>query len=420
MIRVLILLPLLAALGWWVEREQSAGHLRQVDELFLDFLTGNARDRFEKAPAASTAAPPVVWVRMRAAEKAEYGGWPPHPLDWQMVFKGLQPFEPAVIVIPEVLTWGRPSPEFVREASQALMPFPSTVLGVEGTLAAEPGAPAFLGGLEEVLPRFQKVAGDRAAAPVLGALIAAPDEQLRRRAEIGIVIVPGSRKAQAERLLPYALQEGSSLRPSLFAQAMARVSGTPYALHRVVFGPGAGAYLADGGFVPLTETGSFAVDPQTAVPEVNALNLMTAELAEALTAEDKQRLGRGRVVVIGTDDGALGSQAQAHAQALARALAMPRIQALPQWAEWGVWGLAAVMGCALVSLTPRRKALLRGALLIFLGLVACFLAFQVWLVWCPPTLPVALLVAATLFARVAGKPAKRERAPTPPPPEAGL
>lgn len=396
MIRVLLLLPLLAVLGWWLDRQQQAGRFQQVDELFLDFLVANARDRFEKP---SLADPPVVWVRMRMADRAEYAGWPPRPLDWQMVLKGLQPYEPLLVVVPETLLWGRPSPEFVRETAAALMPFPSTVLGMEARLAGAAGAPAFLGGLEDALPRFLKVRGELAAVPALGALVAAPDELLRRQADIGVAITHGNDQT----LLPYVLQEGENLRPTLFAQAMARVSATPYAAHRLVLGTGAGAYLASGGFVPLMESGEFAVDPQVTVPEVDALNLMTVELAEALTPLDKQKLGRGKVVVIGTDDDSAGSLARVHAQALARALAMPRIQMLPPMAEWGVWALAGLAGCGLVLVTPKRKALLRGGLLIFLGLATCFVAFQSSLVWCPPTLPVALLLAATLFARIAGR-----------------
>jgi hypothetical protein len=52
---------------------------------------------------------------------------------------------------------------------------------------------------------------------------------------------------------------------------------------------------------------------------------------------------------------------------------------------------------------PKKKALLRGAAFIFAGLVICFLAFQSALIWCPPTLPAALLAASALFARVAGR-----------------
>ncbi len=406
MIRVLILLPLLAALGWWLNREQQAGRFQRVDEQFLDFLVANARDRFEKATPASGAASPVVLVKMQAADKAEYAGWPPRPLDWQMVLKGLRPFDPAVVVIPETLMWGRPSPEFVREAAEALVPFPSSVLGIEARLAPNADVPAFLGGLEEVLPRFQQgeVHGETKAVPVLGAFVAAPDDLLRRQSEVGVAI---SRDEAGKTWLPYAVQEGGVLRPTVLAQAMAHVSGTPYATHRLLLGAGAGAYLANGAFVPLSSSGEFQVNAETALPEVDALNLMTVEMADALTPQDKQALGSGKVVVIGTDESTAGGLARQHAQVLARLLAMPRIHLLPPAAERAVWSVAALAGCALFCFVPKEKALVRGGLLVFLGLATCFVAFKSQLIWCPPTLPVALLVAATLCARVASRSGQR-------------
>lgn len=402
MIRVLILLPLLATLGWWLNREQQAGRFQRVDEQFLDFLVANARDRFEKAEMPPGAVSKVVLVKMRAADKAEYAGWPPRPLDWQMVLKGLQPYHPTVVVVPETLMWGRPSPEFVREAAEALVPFPSTVLGIEARLAPNADEPVFWGGLEDVLPRFQnnKVNGDIHNVPILGALIAAPDDQLRRLADVGVAIAHNEGE---KTWLPYALREGGVLRPTVLAQAMAHISGTPYAIHRLLLGTGAGAYLANGGFVPLSSGGEMLVNGQTQVPEVDALNLMTVEMADAISSQEKQFLGPGKVVVIGTDEGPAGGLARQHAQALANILGMPRLHLLPPAAEWAVWAVAALAGCALVFLVPKKKALVRGGLLIFLGLVVCFVAFQSRLIWCPPTLPVALLVAATLFARIAGR-----------------
>lgn len=400
MIRVLILLPLLASLGWWLNREHQAGRFQRVDELFLDFLVANARDRFEKPEVQPAGSASVVFVKMRAADKAEYSGWPPRPLDWQMVLKGLQPFDPALVVIPETLMWGRPSPEFVQEAATALRPFTSTVLGVEAQLAPNADAPAFLGGLQDVLPRFEKVNGERTTVPSLGALIAAPDDLLRRQAEIGIAI---TRAEPDQTLLPYAVQESGNLRPSLLAQAMTLASGTPYATHRLLLGVGAGAYLANGAFVPLTAGGEFKLDPQTTVPEVDALNLMTVEMAEALSPQDKQNLGGGKIIVIGTDQEPAGGLARVHAQALAQIQAMPRLKLLPPMAQWAVWSAAALAACAFVFWTPKSKALVRGLLLIFASLVVCFVAFQSSLIWCPPTLPVSLLAAATLFARIAGR-----------------
>ena len=394
MIRAFVLILLLASLGWWLEREHQAGRFQRVDELFLDFLVANARDRFEKVdPQVSS---PVVWVKMRSVSKAEYANWPPRPLDWQMVFKGLQPFDPAVLVIPETLMWGKPAPEFVREAAEALVPFPSTILGVEAQLAASSEAPAFMGGLEDSLPRFQKTQGDIAAVPPLGALIAAPDDLLRRQAELGIT---STRMADGITLLPYTLQESGNLRSTVLAQALARITQTPYATHRLLLGPGAGAYLTNGAFVPLTAAGEFAVDAKQTVAEVDALNLMADGLAEALSALDKANLTGGKVIVIGTDEGGL---CQAHAQALAQILAMPRLKLLPLYAQWLVWSAAVLAGFWLVFRVPKEKALFRGLLFIFAALVVCFLAFQSSLIWCPPTMPAALIAASALFARIAG------------------
>lgn len=398
MIRALILLVLLTSVGWWLDHEHHAGRFQKVDEGFLDFLVANSRDRFEKTEKPDTN-PPVVFVKMRVADQKEYAGWPPRPLDWQMVLKSLRPFQPSVIVIPETLNWGTPPPEFTREAGEALLPFPSVVLGIEAQLAAAPDKAAFLGGLDDSLPRFEKIGGEIKNVPALGALIIAPDELLRRQAEIGITV---ALHEKAQTLLPYALQEGGHLRPTVLAQALARASGTPYLTHRLLLGAGAGAYLANGTFIPLLPNGSLPLDDKQAVPTVDALNLMTSELTGALTNEDKQLLGHGKVMIIGTDDDTTGGIARQHAQALARVLVMPRIHILPAYAQWIVWGLAAGAGFWLVLRVPQKKALTRGLGLIFSGLVIGFLAFQSALIWCPPTLPAAMLAVSTLFARFAG------------------
>lgn len=401
MIRALILVILLGSLGCWLDREHRAGRFQRVDELFLDFLVANARDRFVVVDDPAVSAAPVVLVKMRTADKAEYAGWPPRPLDWQMVLKGLQAYNPAVVVIPETLFWGRPSPEFVSEAAQALVPFPSTVLGVESQLAAKPGTPAFMGGLEDALPQFQKVQGDIGSVPPLGALVSPPDDLFRRQAELGIAIPPQAANSAAR--LPYTVQENGHLLPTVLAQTLSRFTRTPYATQRLLLGPGAGAYLANGAFVPLSASGELTLNTKQTVHEVDALNLMTSDLAEALSPQDKANLAGGKVIVIGTDDDAQSGLARLHAQALAQVLALPRLRLLPDWVQWIIWGAAGLAGLWLVLFVPRKKAIPRGLLCIFAALVTCFLAFQSSLIWCPPTIPAALLAVSAVFARFAGR-----------------
>lgn len=399
MTRALILSLLLGSLGWWLNREHQAGRFQKVDEMFLDFLVANSREHFVLAKAKSLTTSPVVLVKMRTADKAEYAEWPPGPLDWQMLLKGLQSYQPAAVVVPETLFWGRPSPKFVNEAAQALLPIPSTVLGVEAELATDDRTPAFLGGLEDSLPVFQKIQGDVHSVPPLKALIAAPDEKLRQQAELGIALV---HKKDHEVQLPYAVQEGGKLHPTVLAQALARFTKTPYATHRLALGTGSGAYLNGGVFVNLTKSGEWVCMNQS-IHEVDALKLMTPDLAEALSEQDKQHLSGGKLIVIGTDDDQSGGLARLHAVALTEILAMPRLRLLSDWAQWIVWGAVGLVGIWLGCFVPRHTALLRGALCIFAALVICFLTFQSSLIWCPPTMPAALLLVSAVFARIAGR-----------------
>ncbi|HRK16169.1 MAG TPA: hypothetical protein PK490_17930, partial [Prosthecobacter sp.] len=187
-LRLIILLLCLGGGGWHLERERQAGRLRQVDEWFLDFLTANARERLETPDPA--AAPEVALVTLRERDRAEYAAWPPPPLDWRTILQGLAPFEPDVLVVAAPLNWGQPAPDFLPALAEALLAFPSVVLGMEAQWqdVPPPHAP-FLGGLEDQLPRLSNVSGDAELAPSLKALVTAPDPALLGQSELGVLAV---------------------------------------------------------------------------------------------------------------------------------------------------------------------------------------------------------------------------------------
>ena len=86
MFRPIILILLLAPLAWWLNREQGDGRFQRIDELFLDFLVANSREKLTTPdPAASK--DEVLLIRLDPAERAEYSAWPPNPIDWQMILK---------------------------------------------------------------------------------------------------------------------------------------------------------------------------------------------------------------------------------------------------------------------------------------------------------------------------------------------
>jgi CHASE2 domain-containing sensor protein len=416
LLRLLVLSVCLAATGWYLHGQQRAGRLQRVDDLFLDFLAANARERLTAPDPA--AADQVVLVLLREEDKAEYGAWPPPPLDWQTILKSLQVYEPSVVVITTPLTWGHPAPDFVPAVAESLRPFASVVLGVEAELAeARRDAPAFMGDLGEVLPRFSKVDGEAVGVPRLAALITAPDKPLRSQAEMGLL---SARRAGEAWLLPYAVREGEDLLPTVLAQTLARESRSPYSLQRLRLGPGAGAYLREGRYIPLDPSGQVRVTSGPEVPTVNALHLMTGTLADGTDAADKAALGKGRIIVIGTDreSGEGPRLAWLNARALAQVLSLPRMRMLSPAEQSLAWGLAAVGAAWLVVRVRRSRALVAGALLVFVALLGSYVLFQSQLLWFPPTMPAALLAAGAVVGLLLGRknPAAAEGPPAPPQP----
>lgn len=433
-LRLLIALLCLAATAGYLDREQRAGRFQKVDEVFLDFMVANARERLQSAvpsppgrdgshaedadsdASSASAKEGVVLVEMRVEDRAEYAVWPPPPLDWQTVLKTLQEYRPEVLLVASPLNWGRPTPDFVPAVAQTLLGYRSVVLGVEARLAGNgpgPGA-AFLGDLEAVLPRFIRTDGEAEAAPALASLIAAPDPAVRASTEAGLLCLEADGRAPER--LPYAVQDRGLLMPTALAQVLARQSRSPYTTgHRLKLGPGAGAYLQNGLYIPLEPDGSYALPATSAspsVPTINALELMTGDLADMLDEADKSLLRRASIIVVGLT-GPEGAEAlpRLHAQALQYLLTLPRLQRLPLGGQWTAWGLAALGALWIVQRVRRRRALAAGFILSFTAFVFSYLLFQAELIWCPPTLPVALLAVGTLLGRLIGRREKPQPGP---------
>ncbi len=387
MLRPLVLLALLSGLAWWLHGEQGRGAFREVDETFLDFLIANTRDRLKPDPAKLG---DVVFVRLREEDKKEYAGWPPLPIDYLMVAKGLAAFEPGVLVIADPLTWPEPKPDSLPELAQTLLPIPSVVIGVEASSAgvAPPDTLAFV---KDHLPALDRLQGDARMLPGLHQLARLPEPVLVPQRDIGVVTGP-----------PWsmALRYEDHAVPSLVLAALSRATRTPFAHQRLRTGPGAGVHLGAALFVPLADDGSL-LPSQIQVPSLNGLELMTATMIEP-DSEVAKTLGKGRTMVVGIDnDGPAATAARVQAQAIASALALPRVRVLTLVEQIAAWAVAALLGLGL--LRRPKKALGRMLLLLFAALTASYLAFQGAMIWCPPAIPAALIAAAGVFARLLGK-----------------
>lgn len=404
-IRGIALISLLSAAAWLVQREQNAGRLQRIDDAFLDFLVANSRDRFENPSEDIQSTHPVVKIVLDQADAIDYSDWPPQPLDWQMLIKALQPFAPEVLVVTTPLSWGHPAPDFVPAVAEALLPFPSVVLAAEAMTIDEgeedhgkTTSSAFLGDLDSTLPRFKRISGPNTAA-ALQAIVTPPDTPLRRSGEVGLIV------PEAEDTASAVVRSGSDWLPTLSVQALSRQTRTPYSRTRIRLGSGAGLYLDGGVYVPLTQDGKITSHSSIEVPEVNALNLLTEGFTELLTESEKARLGSGKLMVIGIRDPNPDtiSHVDQQAAALAAALSAPRIQVVPTYGQWGIWAAVAGFSLWLGVFASRPKTLKVGIIVGFLAFASGFVAFQSSLWWCPPSVPLAILVVGTLFGRVFGR-----------------
>lgn len=386
--RLVLCLLCLAAGGVRLEQERRAGRLQQVDEAFLDLLTANTRDRLTQVDPQ--APDQVVLVTLREADRKEFAAWPPPPLDWQTLLKALAAYTPEVVILTEPLQWGEPKPDFVPAVAEALLAFPSVVLGLP---TREAGSKENADALD--LPAYGRVRGDPPEVAAAGTPRLLPVPEVRGLAELGLLTTGGEG-------LPYVLRQGDALVPGLLAQALARRTRTPFTSQSLRLGPGAGAHLNQGVHVPLTPDGRFLPESDRPVPTVNALQLMTGALADTLSDSEREALGSGRIAVIGIEAADGSSTARRYAQALQQILSLPRLRQLTQMEEWAVAGLAGLIALWTAARTRRHRALLAGLGWMFAALVACFLAFQTALVWCPPTLPVFALACGSLIARLFG------------------
>lgn len=427
--RLLFVLLCLGLAAGYVAHGQRSGRLARVDEWFLDLMTANARTRFQQTRVTDE----VVLVEFREDQRAEFSAWPPLPLDWQLVLKQLQVYQPEVLVVAAPLYWGRPAPDFVPAVAQALLPFPSVVLGVLCQIEPPdaPPHPAFLGDLQGRVPAFQRIRGEAENPTRLSAVVTAPDELLRNASELGLLT--GKRLPQGGWSLAYSISDGvGGMLPTLLAQTAGRYSQSSYTLdHKLLLGLGAGALLKNGVYVPLEKNGDFMVSPADSVPTVNALDLMAGDLADVLSDEDQARLDKAKIIVLGLAEAGEGSQSMAAAQAAAlnKILSMPRLQAITGPWEWALWAAAAGAGLWLAIRVRPSRVLLAAAGVLFTAFVAAYLSFQASLIWISPAVPGALILTGAFLGRFVRSRQKRIAEPEaatseephalPPPPNNG-
>lgn len=395
-------------------------HVHEYEEGFLDFLVANAQDSFAKAVPETSSE--VVLIDFRKEDKAEFGAWPPAPLDYIMLLKKLSPAEPSVLAFTEPLRWEGGDAEFIQQLRSALLPVPSLILGFDVSTEAIEMSPEQKEFLERGMPSFNKegTSNPAAATAVFKSVTRLPDKSLRiGTEEMGIarvsapapapaaegegakdkdskeaasanVSTPASASASTESF-PFVGYDGTHLVPSVAAQAVSRFRRMASSELSLRFGQGARLSLSDAHIVPLEEGGTMKLLKKPSVPTLDALGLFDPLADEPTLAATAQTLGKGKVLVIGT-----GAVAASQAQAIAQALAVPQLHRAPKWGDWAFAGAVALFSLWQFR-RGRIKALLAGGLLAALAAIVCMLTFQSSLWWWSPASATVVLATTTLF-----------------------
>jgi CHASE2 domain-containing sensor protein len=402
MLRLLTAIIVLGAIGSGLYHVQQSGQLLEIDHHFEDFLIANSRSHFDLSKV--TPADSVLTIAIHQDEAAEYESWPPSPLEWRMILDEVQKWQPELLVITEPLQWTESQPEFLGALERSLQQFPSVVLGVEALLVSpavstDPPTVPFWGELRDQIPHYPSVKNTTAThrLPRLQSLLQAPERSLRPNAELGII----ANAAAAEEGHPIAFTSFSAddsihFHPTLLSQALTRVTRSPYSGQRLRLGTGAGLHLARGHFFPLNPDGTFDL-PQdlSAIPQINALDLLTGTHAGTLSRQQLDAIASVKHVFIGIKKSTTDSSLEQQALTLAHFLSLPQPQRLQFQSQWIIWAGSAILSVFLVS---RGKSLTLAILLIFTALTLSYLMFESTFVWCPPTLPAALLLSGGLLS----------------------
>ncbi|MEZ0276588.1 MAG: CHASE2 domain-containing protein, partial [Roseimicrobium sp.] len=394
--RVIIFAVLLAAalVGHVVALRMSPEYqarVREVEQGFLDFLMANAQESFQKAVPESSA--DVVLIDFREEDKAEYGFWPPAPLNYIMLLKKLAPAEPGVIAFVEPLRWEAGDSQFIPQLRNELVPVPSLVLGFDVSSEATEMTPEQQKFKAEGMPSFEVGANDPAAATaVFKSITRLPDPALRMGTEeLGIAKVTLAGKKESGDEFAFVASDGTHLVPSLAAQAVSRYRRMASSSVNLRFGTGGRLSLSDTHIVPLENGGTMKLRAKPEVPRLDALVFFDPLADEPALAATAQTLGKGKVLVIGT-----GRAALAQAQAIAQALAVPHLNRAPEWGDWLCAGVMALFSFWQFG-RGRFKALLAGILLAALAAIICMLTFQSSLWWWSPVPAAVVLATTTLF-----------------------
>ncbi len=420
-LRIAGFLVLCAILVFFLQREQDRGTLHQFERLFVDWLIGNH--------AESIREPAITFVRLDEVEKEIFETWPLNQLDYAVVLKNLEKYQPGVIMVAPVLKWKQEDEIGLSVLRTRILRVPQVLLGCvieNNPVPTQDGEETPLPASAK-LPVLKNIEGDLLEIPSFTGFAALPEAGLLPGTEIGFTQfdLPGTGGAGALRV-PLLARRGEEVVASFVLQALLTQHGASPSDVRVTLGEAIrieGPSLS----IPIDRAGNLTVfgGLRHRLPKLNAGALLLAREPgidlSALQDEPPIALDtlEKNIVLVGEDHADARripldnqtniSQAELLALAIATIQTDQHISRWPQTWQFSLWGGLVLLGLFVIRL-PRRRAVMLGLLLLLFFVVGSLLLFQSTLTWAPPQVPLAIIGLTLVIGLLFGGENKKSEA----------
>jgi len=390
-IKATLFLVFAAAAVVFIDREDRRNTFEVQNRAFLDWLVGNAWTRI---------APNQVTLLRVNPDELEQDNLDPR-LDWAIILRSLEAFDPKSVAIVPSLNWDKPDQLAEGALNKRVISMPTLTLGATFGPPGQ-GAP----NLDTTgLTVLTDVTGDLSKLPVVRNIVAMPDPELRANGVAAFTQIELNEETASGPngiRLPLLAKIGDKVVPSFVIQViMNQEEIVPDKVKVILEGPRpvirVGTHT-----IPVDPDGCFTVyhGMKDSFPSIEFSSLALAaspfeEVAEKLRRASKDSLEslRTNAVIIGYDQEAFRefglptgeriSRAELIAMAVATIQTGRHITYWPALFRYASWAVLAVLGLGLFRW--RRFRVVSGAFAVLLLYGGVSIAvFQTALSWSPP------------------------------------
>ncbi|RFC42495.1 MAG: hypothetical protein DVB23_003066 [Verrucomicrobia bacterium] len=406
-----------------IEREDQRKTFDPYNRSFLDWLVGNAWTRI--APSQ------VTLLRVNPKE-LEQDNLDPR-LDWAIILRSLETFDPKSVAIVPSLNWDKPDQLAEGALNKRVISMPPLTLGATFGAPGQ-GAP----NLDvSKMTALTDLTGDLSQLPVVRNIVAMPDPELLANGKAAFTQIELNEETASGPngiRFPLLAKVGDKVVPSFVLQVIMHQEDIPADQVKVILeGPRPIIRLGKH-TVPVDRDGCFTVyhGMKGSFPSLEFSSLALAaspfeEVAEKLRKASKESIEslRTNAVIIGYDQeemkefalptGERISRAELIAMAVATIQTGRHITYWPDLFRYASWALLAVLGLALFR--ARRFRVFSGALAILLLYGGVSIAiFQTSLSWTPPWSALGICAVLLVLGILLPSP-KRKLSPIKPDPQ---